>query len=116
MMKKLTKIEFDELYTKQDSTLVNSENKDSIIKYTAQWCGPCKMLTPILTKVSEKNQDISVYEIDVDEEYELASMFNVRSIPTMLFVSKSGNVNQQIGAMTEGQIDKLISKYFKSGE
>ena len=96
--------------------LINNDDKDNIVKFTAKWCSPCKVLTPILNKLSEIHQDISFYEIDVDEEYELSSRFNIRSVPTMLFISQSGKNNQQIGALTEGQMEKLISKYFKSGE
>jgi len=116
MVKSLTNTEFNNLYTKKDDVLINKEGKDSILKFTAGWCGPCKMLAPILNKLSDKYTDIPIYEIDVDEEYELSAIFNIRSIPTMLFVSKSGKTNQQIGALTEGQLEKLILKYLKSGE
>lgn len=116
MVKNLTISEFNKLFTMNENVLNNNENKDSILKFTAKWCGPCKMLAPILTKISEKYQDISVYEIDVDEEFDLSLGFNIRSVPTMIFVSENGKTNQQIGALTEGQIEKLINKYFKSGE
>jgi len=115
MVKNLTSVEFKSLYTKKDDLLLNSDKKDSILKFTAKWCGPCKMLAPILNKLSEKYPDIPIYEIDVDEEYELSEMFNIRSIPTMYFVSKSGKYTQQVGALTEGQLEKSILK-LKSGE
>lgn len=116
MVKRITNNDFQELFTKNGDVLSNNDNKDSIIKFTAHWCGPCKILTPILNKLSEEHKDIPFYEIDVDEEYELSALFNIRSIPTMFFVSQKGKVNTQIGALTEGQIEKLILKYFKSGE
>ena len=116
MVKSLTNTEFNNLYIKKDDVLINKEGKDSIVKFTAVWCGPCKMLAPILNKLSEKYTDMPIYEIDADEEYELSAIFNIRSIPTMLFVSKSGKINQQIGALTEGQLEKFILKCFKSGE
>ena len=117
MMKNLTNDEFNNIFEKKDNYLINNENKNSILAFSAlSWCGPCKILHPILNKLSEIHQDISFYEIDVEEEYELSSRFNIRSVPTILFISQSGKINQQIGALTEGQIEKLISKYFKSGE
>ena len=116
MLKNLNNNEFNNIFIKKDNYLINNDDKDNIVKFTAKWCSPCKVLTPILNKLSEIHQDISFYEIDVDEEYELSSRFNIRSVPTMLFISQSGKINQQIGALTEGQMEKLISKYFKSGE
>jgi len=115
MIKNLTNNEFNNIFSKKDNFLINNDTKDSIVKFSAIWCGPCKTLNPILTKLSEIHQDISFYEIDVDEEYELSSRFNIRSVPTMLFISESGKVNQQVGALSEGQVEKLILKYFKSG-
>ena len=54
MVKSLTNTEFNNLYIKKDDVLINKEGKDSIVKFTAVWCGPCKMLAPILNKLLEK--------------------------------------------------------------
>ena len=113
--KNLNNKEFNNIFTKKDNYLINNENKNTILTFSAlSWCGPCKILHPILLKLSGKYQDISFYEIDVDEEYDLSSRFNIKSVPTILFISSKGEVNQQIGALSESQIEKLILKYFKS--
>ena len=68
MVKSLTNTEFNNLYIKKDDVLINKEGKDSIVKFTAVWCGPCKMLAPILNKLSEKYTDMPIYEIDVFQQ------------------------------------------------
>jgi thioredoxin len=112
MVKNITKKEFDQLFVKSDDKLSNNEGENCILKFTAKWCGPCKMMAPILEKIStEKN--INVYEVDVDEEFELSEMFNIRSIPTIYFVSaNSGELKHQIGAISQVQMEKLIQKHF----
>lgn len=113
MVKSINKEEFDKIFTKNGDTINSSEN--CILKFTAEWCGPCKMMSPILEKISNE-QNISVYEIDTDDEFELAQIFNIRSIPTIYFVPVNGESHKHIGAIAQGQIEKLINKYFKSGE
>lgn len=81
----------------------------AIVKWSAVWCNPCKVLTPILLELSsEYDQKINIYEIDVDEEYELASMFNIRSVPTMLFCSKNGEQTMTSGVLAKKTIENLI--------
>lgn len=115
MVKSINKKEFDEIFIKNESVLKNKDGKNCIVKFSALWCSPCKMMNPILEKVSTE-QNIPVYEIDVDEEFELAKMFNIRSIPTLYFVPINGEPKHHVGAMSQGQIEKLIQTYFKDGE
>ena len=66
-------------------------DKPAIIDFFATWCGPCQALAPTLDAAAERFADqIYVYKVDVDEEPELASLFNIRSIPTLLFVPMQG--------------------------
>lgn len=106
------KIFYDYTTTKKFSY---SGDKPAIIDFHAEWCGPCKMVGPILEKLEESG-DFILYKIDSDEEFELAQLFNIRSIPTMYFVPVNGQPQHHIGAMSQGQIEKLINKYFKGGE
>lgn len=81
----------------------------AIIKFTANWCSPCKVLTPILLDLSsEYDKKINIYEIDVDEEMELSSMFKIRSVPTMLFCSKNGEQTMTSGVLAKKTIENLI--------
>lgn len=106
------KIFFD--YTKTKDFNYSGE-KPAIIDFHAQWCGPCKMIGPVLEKL-EQNDDFILYKVDTDEEFELAQVFNIRSIPTIYFVPVNGEPKSHVGAMSQGQIEKLINTYFKSGE
>ena len=111
MIKSVNKKEFDELFTKDENKIINIIGKNCIIKFSAEWCQPCKFMTPILEKISNE-QDISIFEVDTDEEFELAQLFNIRSIPTVYFVPVNGEPKHHVGAMTQGQVEKLIQKYF----
>jgi thioredoxin len=86
----------------------------AIVKFTAGWCNPCKVLTPILLDVSyEYNKRINIYEIDVDEESELASMFGIRSVPTMLFCPMTGEPTMTSGVLPKTTIVKTIESVFE---
>ena len=67
--------------------------------------------TLFLEKISNE-QDISIFKVDTDEEFELAQLFNIRSIPTIYFIPVNGEPKHHVGAMSQSQIEKLIQKYF----
>lgn len=87
--------------------VIESE-KTVLLDFWASWCGPCRMLSPIVDEIAEENPDIKVGKVNVDEEHELASQFNVMSIPS-LFVMKNGKVsNQSVGVIPKNEILKLL--------
>ena len=87
--------------------VLNSE-KPVLLDFWAPWCGPCRMLAPILDQVAQERADIKVAKVNVDEEPELAGQFRVYSIP-MLAVMKDGQmVNQMVGARPKHQILSMI--------
>lgn len=87
--------------------VIESE-KTVLLDFWASWCGPCRMLSPIVDEIAEENPDIKVGKVNVDEEQELASQFNVMSIPS-LFVMKNGKVsNQSVGVIPKNEILKLL--------
>jgi len=81
-----------------------------IIDFYADWCGPCKMVAPILDELSgEYDGKINVYKIDTEAEQELASAFGIRSIPSMLFVPMNEQPQMAVGALPKDALIKAIN-------
>jgi len=98
----------------------NTENKTewdytgenpAIVLFSANWCAPCKTVTPVLEDL-ENEGSFNLYKVDTEEEYELSEFFNIRSIPTILFVPMKGKPIAHTGAFPKTEIKKFISKYF----
>lgn len=76
-----------------------------IMMFSANWCGPCKMLKPIVKRVEEATDSLNVRYIDVDEEKSLSASYNIRGIPTLLQVDDEGKVlSTKIGAISEKEL------------
>ena len=82
----------------------------AIVKFTAIWCSPCKTLNPILQELSKEYVDkIKIYEIDVDQEPELSTLFNIRSVPAMLFCTNTNKPSMKVGALPKSKIIDAIN-------
>jgi thioredoxin 1 len=82
-----------------------------IIDFYADWCGPCKMVAPILEELSlEYAGKINIYKIDTEAEQELAAAFNIRSIPSMLFIPLNGQPQMAVGALPKDALKNAISE------
>ena len=77
--------------------VINSDKK-VLLDFWAPWCGPCRMVAPIVEEIADERPDIKVGKINVDEEAELASQFGIMSIPTLVVIEKGKIVNQATGA------------------
>ena len=77
--------------------VLNSDKK-VLLDFWAPWCGPCRMVVPIVEEIADERPDIKVGKINVDEEVELASQFGIMSIPTLVVIEKGIIVNQATGA------------------
>ena len=77
--------------------VLNSDKK-VLLDFWAPWCGPCRMVVPIVEEIADERPDIKVGKINVDEEVELASQFGIMSIPTLVVIENGKIVNQEMGA------------------
>ncbi len=83
-----------------------------VIDFYADWCGPCKRVAPIMEELAQKyDGKLKVYKINVDKERKLASVFQVRSIPSVLFVPKEGKPMMQVGAMARDDYFKVVNEH-----
>ena len=86
----------------------------AIIDFYADWCGPCKMLAPVLEELSEAYQGkVIIYKIDTEAEQELSAIFGIRSIPSMLFCPVGEDPQMAHGALPKNQIEKIIEEVLK---
>ena len=95
----------------QDQEWSYKGNLPAIIDFYADWCGPCKMVAPILEELShEYNGDLVIYKVDTEKEMELSSLFGIQSIPTFLFIPVNGNPMIQKGAVPKNVFKEVIEE------
>ena len=90
-----------------DQEILNSD-KPVLLDFWASWCGPCRMVSPIVDEIAAERSDIKVGKINVDEQPELAAQFGVMSIPTLVVIKNGKVVNQAVGARPKAQILAML--------
>ncbi|WP_224487877.1 thioredoxin [Robertkochia flava] len=89
-------------------------DKPAIIDFYADWCGPCKMVAPLLEELSNENPDITIYKLDTEAEQELAAAFGIRSIPSLLFIPMDKSPMMHAGALPKHSLQEIISTELKT--
>ena len=87
---------------------VLNSDKPVLLDFFASWCGPCKMVAPILDEIAQEREDIKVCKVDIDEQPELASRYRIMSVPTLMVLKGGQIVEQSIGARPKHQILAMV--------
>lgn len=100
-------------------SIIHFENEDFdkiinsgtvLVDFYAEWCGPCKMISPILENISNERSDIKVVKVNVDNSNELAQKYGVMSIPTLILFKDGKEINKNIGFLSKDEIIDFINK------
>ena len=87
---------------------VLNSDKPVLLDFFASWCGPCRMVAPILDEIAEEREDIKVCKVDIDEQPELASRYRIMSVPTLMVLKEGQVLEQSIGVKPKHQILAMV--------
>ena len=87
---------------------VLESDKPVLLDFFASWCGPCRMVGPILDEIAEEREDIKVCKVNIDEQPELASRYRIMTIPTLMVLKNGHIVDQSVGAKPKHQILAMV--------
>ncbi len=91
--------------------IVNSD-KPVLVDFAAEWCGPCKMMKPILKDLkNQMGDDITIITVDVDRNQAAAAQYNIRSVPTLVIFKKGESLWRQSGVLQAGQLQSILKQY-----
>jgi len=117
MSEQLTKAQFlKEIFDyENEKTWKYKGELPSVIDFYADWCYPCKMVAPVLEELGQKySGKVKIFKVNTDRESELASLFGIRSIPSLLFIPKNGKPQMMVGALSKNQLDQAIQNIVNS--
>lgn len=116
MAKHLTKQEFlEKVYNYEQNKEWKFEgDKPALIDFYADWCGPCKMIAPIIEELAEEYKgQIDIYKVDTEKEQELAAAFGIRSIPSLLFIPLNEKPQMAMGALGKAHLEQSFKDVLK---
>ncbi len=90
-----------------EQEVLNSD-KRVLVDFYADWCGPCKILSPRVAEIANENKDLKVVKINVDQNEDLARKYNISSMPTLLVIEKGKELNRAVGALSKSTVLKFV--------
>jgi thioredoxin len=96
--------------TKENFDQTLADNDMVVVDFWAPWCGPCRFFSPVFEDASEKNAGVVFGKVNTDDQPELAGMFGIRSIPTLMIVREQVVLYQEAGSMLAGPLQELLDK------
>lgn len=96
-MEKITKENFDQVIS----------NGKVLVDFSAKWCGPCRMLQPVLEELSS-DRNVKIYSVDIDDDMDLATSFGIMSVPTMILFDNGTEISKHTGFMPKEQLENWI--------
>lgn len=106
--KEMENMKVFELTSENYEEMVVNNEKTVLIDFYADWCAPCKMMSPVVEKIAEEQENIIVFKVNVDNEPELAIKYGVMSIPTFVVVKNGEEANRAVGAIAKSELEELI--------
>lgn len=98
------------LKTSEFDQAVNAGEDLVVVDFFATWCNPCKMLAPVVERMSETYQDVHFYKVDIDEEPDLADRFRIMSVPTLLYMKRGQIISKSSGLVSPAEIEDALKK------
>lgn len=95
--------------SKEEYNNLMKENQSVLIDFYADWCGPCKMVGPLVEQLSEKHSDVAIVKVNVDNNPEIAQIYGVMSIPTLVAIKNGNVVKQTVGFMPMESLEELVA-------
>ena len=101
-----------EITTENFKTTVLDSNQVALVDFWAEWCGPCKMIAPILDEISKEYEGKAIIgKVNVDQQRDIAANYGISSIPTILFIKGGQIVDKQVGAVPKSELKKKLDNW-----
>ncbi len=103
-------MELKHINTKEFETEVQKSKQPVIVDFFATWCGPCKMLSPILESIADTEKDVKILKVDIDENMDLAQKFGIMSVPTLMLFKDGEEYGREIGLKSKQDLEEIINE------